>query len=106
MLILKHEEKVQGSILNIGNPRNEFSIREFAELMRQTYAELTGIPISRIPCAVDVSDRRFYGEGYQDIDRRVPKIEAAKERLGWEPLIPIEKTVRKTLSYFLNLHDR
>jgi len=106
MLILKHEKKVAHSILNIGNSKNEFSIREFAELMRQTYAELTGKQISQIPSAVVVSDRRFYGEGYQDIDRRVPKIDAANKLLGWEPVIPIEETVRKTISYFLNLHDR
>jgi nucleoside-diphosphate-sugar epimerase len=89
-------------IFNIGHPGNDISIRELAELLIQqvkTYpkyqhlAEQTKI--------VSVSAKEYYGEGYQDVNLRVPAIKNAKQYLGWEPTTDIQTALKKTLDYHL-----
>jgi UDP-apiose/xylose synthase len=33
----------------------------------------------------EISGTDFYGEGYDDIDRRLPKIDRIRNATGWEP---------------------
>jgi len=92
-----------GRIINIGNPENEASIRELAELLvksfdkhplRKKFPPFAGIR--------EVESRRFYGEGYQDVVHRKPSIRNARRLLSWEPVVPLKKSIEKTLDYFLN----
>lgn len=39
--------------------------------------------------------------GYADCDRRIADINKAKTLLGWEPKIPLEEVMRKTMAYFV-----
>ena len=71
--------------VNIGNP-GEFTIRELAEKVLQ----LTGSR-SKIMVMEERSD---------DPVRRRPDISLAREKLGWEPTVPLEKGLRKTIEYF------
>ena len=50
---------------------------------------------------VEIFSKDFYGEGYQDIDRRVPSIAKAKELIGWEPTVDLDTALGKTLDYYL-----
>jgi UDP-glucuronate decarboxylase len=78
--------------VNIGNP-GEFTIRELAELS----IELTGSRSTIIhrPLPVD------------DPERRRPDITLAKERLGWEPSIPLREGLTRTIDWFrtVNIDD-
>lgn len=71
--------------INLGNPR-ESTILELAQLV----LALTGSrsALKREPLPVD------------DPVRRRPDISRAKEILGWEPKIPIEDGLRRTVEYF------
>lgn len=71
--------------MNLGNP-GEFTIRELAE----TIIDLTGSKSQIIykPLASD------------DPKRRCPNIELARERLGWEPTVPLKQGLSKTITYF------
>jgi dTDP-glucose 4,6-dehydratase len=71
--------------LNIGNPE-EVSIREFAEKI----IELTGSS-STVECRPLPED---------DPRVRQPDITRARERLGWEPKVPLEEGLRRTVAYF------
>ena len=71
--------------VNIGNP-GEFTIRELAEKVLQ----LTGSR-SKIMVREERSD---------DPVRRRPDISLAREKLGWEPTVPLEEGLRKTIEYF------
>jgi UDP-glucuronate decarboxylase len=71
--------------VNLGNPR-EFSIRELAE----TVIRLTGS-----------SSRLIFSPLPQDDPRqRRPNISLAREQLGWQPDIPLEKGLSRTIEYF------
>ncbi|MCJ7591118.1 MAG: NAD-dependent epimerase/dehydratase family protein, partial [Woeseiaceae bacterium] len=94
-----------GKIINLGNPVNEASIRELAELLTQ---EFERHPLrDQFPMLAgmqEIESKRYYGEGYEDVQHRLPSIANAKRYLDWEPTIPVEVSVRKTLDYFLRDH--
>ncbi len=71
--------------VNIGNP-GEFTILELAEQIR----ELTGSP----------SEIVFKSLPENDPCRRKPDITLAKEKLNWEPKIPLREGLRHTIDYF------
>ncbi len=48
-----------------------------------------------------MSAKEYYGEGYQDVNLRVPAIKNAKQYLGWEPTTDLQTALKKTLDYHL-----
>lgn len=92
----------QGRIFNIGNPDNDCSIRELAEMLRGLFADHPRVRGKRpIPGIEEVSSARYYGEGYQDIETRKPSIARARECLGWTPKVPLREALERTLDAFL-----
>jgi len=91
-----------GKIINIGYPENEATIRELAEiLIRKFDAHPLRGQFPPFAGCVDVESGAFYGKGYQDMQRRVPRIRNAKRYLQWEPSIALEDSIEKTLDFFL-----
>ncbi len=91
-----------GQIFNIGNPKNDLSIRELAEMLIKiikTYHKYA--KLAEKTQLIDISGEEYYGKGYQDISARVPSVENAKQHLYWEPQTDIETALRKTLDYHL-----
>lgn len=102
MKILENEKGVaDGDIFNIGNPENHLSIRELAYRVRETVASFPGHESARQTPIVEVEAEEYYGEGYQDVEDRLPSIEKARRLLGWAPRIPLDETLRRTVRYFL-----
>ena len=91
-----------GQIINIGNPVNEASIRELAEIL---LAHFEAHPLRHHfpPFAGfnEVESRSYYGQGYQDVSHRKPSIRNAQRLLAWTPTIDMESTIAKTLDFFL-----
>lgn len=76
--------------VNIGNP-GEFTMIELAEKI----IELTGSKSSIVYCSLPADDPK----------QRRPDISLAKEKLGWQPKVPLEEGLIKTIEYFQkNLH--
>ena len=92
----------EGQIFNIGNPENEASVKELAELLagmfRQRKAAIPGYLEPRIQ-GIDAG--AYYGSGYQDILTRKPCIEKAKKILGWAPKTSLKEALAVTLDSFL-----
>lgn len=87
--------RTTGHIYNIGNPANDVSVRELAELMIEVaddYPEYQ--PQAAKVRLTEVSGSDYYGTGYQDMLARVPWIENTKQELEWEPKV----TLRSALS--------
>jgi nucleoside-diphosphate-sugar epimerase len=47
----------------------------------------------------------YFGKYYQDIHTRVPSIRAAKQAIGWEPVVDLKNAIRLTLDYHLKRKD-
>jgi len=99
MRILHNEGgRADGRILNIGNPRNDCSIAELANLLIDILAGFDRFRAIRKTAVIEkVSSADYYGEGYQDIYTRVPDITNARECLGWEP----HYSLRDALTYMV-----
>jgi len=102
MRIIENKNDVcNGQIFNIGNPRNEATVRELARMLRDLYVSYTKDESAKPPEIIEVSSKEFYGKGYQDINRRVPSIAKAGEILGWEPKVDLFTALKKTIEYYL-----
>ncbi len=96
-----------GRIYNIGNPANDLSIRQLAELMLDTARSIDVYAASAAQVRiVNVSADKYYGAGYQDVQSRVPWIRNTTEELGWTPQVDMRTAVRHIFeSYRANLGD-
>jgi UDP-apiose/xylose synthase len=104
MIILNNMEGAfDRQICNVGNPDNEITMAGLAELMLRLYREITGHPAKT--AIKIVSGREFYGEGYQDCDRRIPDVTKMR-RQGWLPRIGLEETLKNILTYYLELRKK
>lgn len=93
-------------IFNVGHPGNETSIRNLAALMRDIYREKFLRPGQRLAEVVEQSGEDFYGEGYDDSDRRIPDITKARTLLGWEPRWPLRRMLEATMEYYVTDYAR
>ena len=97
------DDRARGEIFNIGNPGNNATIREVADLMLNLYHDLTGQrPTNQI---VDTTAQDFYGDGYEDVDRVPPAIDKLGA-LGWEPVHGLEATFRDAMAYYIGSDER
>ncbi|CFB63713.1 bifunctional UDP-4-keto-pentose/UDP-xylose synthase [Pandoraea apista] len=85
-----------GKIYNIGNPKNNFSVRELANMMLKLAAEYPEYAeTAKKVQLVETSSGAYYGNGYQDVQNRVPKIENTMQELGWAPTTSMDDALRK-----------
>ena len=77
--------------LNLGNPV-EFTIRELAHRV----VEMTDSKSTIVEKPLPMDDPR----------QRQPDISLARERLGWEPKVPLAEGLKPTIAYFQRLLDR
>lgn len=104
-IIENEHDRCDGKIFNIGNPRNEASIRELAELLAEKFARHPSRdhfpPYAGVK---EIESTSYYGEGYQDVTHRRPSIRNANKILDWRPIIPLDESVEHTLDFFLHDH--
>jgi nucleoside-diphosphate-sugar epimerase len=102
MAILENRDGVaDGQIFNLGNPANDFSVRELAKLVLSAMKEFPRFrKAAESARIIEVTAGEYYGVGYQDVQARVPKIEKAKRLLGWTPKISMKESLRRTLHYY------
>ena len=89
-------------IFNIGEPKNDYSMRGLAELLLDVIKDYDGYKDvkSRVKL-IDVDPDGYYGKGYEDIQVRVPAIENARKYLDWTPTTDLRTALKKTLDYYL-----
>src|SRR5450631_1974898 len=84
-----------GNIYNIGNPANNFSVRELATMMldlAKTYPEYRD-SAARVKI-VETTSGEYYGKGYQDVQNRVPKIDNTMKDLDWKPQVNMQDALK------------
>ncbi|HEV2219265.1 MAG TPA: bifunctional UDP-4-keto-pentose/UDP-xylose synthase [Casimicrobiaceae bacterium] len=85
-----------GKIYNIGNPANNYSVRELARMMLAMAAQYPEYRDSAAAVhVVDTTAASYYGDGYQDVQNRVPKIDNTCADLRWSPRVPMEEALRR-----------
>ncbi len=80
-----------GQVINLGNDQ-ETSIKELAEKaidMTDSTSEIKYIPYDEV-----------YGEGFEDMRRRVPSLEKAERLLGYKPTRKLDKIINDVAEQF------
>jgi nucleoside-diphosphate-sugar epimerase len=97
MRIIANENGVaSGKIYNVGNPRNNYSVRELAQMMLAlalTYPEYRDT--AKQVELIDTTAEDYYGKGYQDVQNRVPDISNTRAELRWQPTVTMEESLKR-----------
>ena len=96
MKIVANDDGIaSGKIYNIGNPKNNVSVKALARMMLDlalTYSEYQ--ESARKVELVETTAAAYYGQGYQDVQNRVPKIANTRADLGWQPMVTMERALK------------
>jgi nucleoside-diphosphate-sugar epimerase len=95
-IIANKDGIASGKIYNIGNPDNNWSVRELAEKMlalAKRYPEYAD-NAAKVTLVESTSDA-YYGKGYQDVQNRVPKITNTCADLDWTPVVAMEDALTR-----------
>ena len=97
MKIIANEGGIaSGKIYNIGNPSNNYSVRELATMMLTLAAEYPEYADSAKKVRlIETTSGAYYGAGYQDVQSRVPKIDNTMHELGWAPQVAMGDALRR-----------
>ena len=97
MKIIENRKGIAGGqIYNIGNPRNNYSVKDLAQMMMKfalAYPEYR--PSARKVKLVATTAEKYYGKGYQDVRNRVPKITNTMRDLGWRPRVDMQQALKR-----------
>lgn len=78
-------DNLKGEVINIGNPE-ERTIKEFAYFVQKLVGTSSPVVNQQLP--------------EDDPKQRKPDITKAKKLLAWEPKVPLEEGLQKTIEYF------
>lgn len=85
MSVMFSEREIRGRVINVGNP-DERTILHFAQIIRDLCGSQSSIEYR--PALQD------------DPTRRCPDISRIREEIGWEPRVPLEEGLPKTIAWF------
>jgi nucleoside-diphosphate-sugar epimerase len=100
-IIANEGGKADSQIYNIGNPGNNYSVKELANMMLEMakhypeYAE----GLSKVNVE-ETTSAEYYGKGYQDVQNRVPKIDNTKADLSWKPETEMKDALSHIFEYY------
>jgi len=100
-IIANKDGIASGKIYNIGNPANNWSVRELAEkmlAMAKTYPEYAENAAK--VTLIDTTAESYYGRGYQDVQNRVPKITNTCADLDWKPVVLMDDALARILESY------
>ncbi len=88
-------------IYNIGNPKNNLSVRQLAERMVKLAIQYPEYQLNAKKVRlVDTTAGAYYGKGYQDVQNRVPKITNTCSELSWKPKTTMDSALKKILEAY------
>jgi nucleoside-diphosphate-sugar epimerase len=85
-----------GKIYNVGNPKNNYSVRDLAAMMlklARDYPEYRDN--ARKVKLIVTTAAQYYGKGYQDVQNRVPRIAGTTKDLGWKPRVGMREALKR-----------
>ena len=97
--IVERPESCQGQIVNLGNDRNDVSIRALAREMVAAFRAQK--PDSPLPRLRTQSAAEFYGPGYDDSLVRIPSLTKARRLLDWRPRLTLAEMLPPIVADYL-----
>jgi nucleoside-diphosphate-sugar epimerase len=96
MKIIDNPRRIaSGKIYNVGNPRNNHSVKDLAGMMLKLALEYPEYrDNARKVRLVNTTAAQYYGKGYQDVQNRVPLIAQTTKDLGWKPRVGMRQALK------------
>ena len=100
--IIANENNVaSGQIYNIGNPKNNYSVRELATMMLELAKSYPEYKASAANVKIiETTSGEYYGKGYQDVQNRVPKIDNTMKDLHWAPQVNMADALKGIFDHY------
>jgi UDP-glucose 4-epimerase len=89
--LAEHEGAV-GQVFNIGNDREEITVRALAERIKARTGSRSDI--------VTIPYSQAYEEGFEDMPRRVPDLGKLRALTGYEPRVHLDEILDNVIAYF------
>jgi UDP-apiose/xylose synthase len=97
--VVERPERCQGEIVNLGNEKNDVSIRVLArEVVAAFHAQKPDAPMPRLRTQ---SAAEFYGPGYDDSLVRIPSLTKARRLLDWRPRLTLAEMLPPIVADYL-----
>jgi UDP-apiose/xylose synthase len=98
--ILERPAVCQGHVLNLGNDRNDVSIRDLARALSVAYRALR--PQAPPPRLRERPAEDFYGPGYDDSKVRIPSMTKSRRLLRWSPRMSLAEMLPAIVADYLD----
>jgi len=97
MRIIENPRRIaSGRIYNIGNPRNNYSVRDLAGMMVKLALDYPEYRANAKKVRLlKTTAEGYYGKGYQDVQNRVPGISSTMKDLGWKPRVNMQQALKR-----------
>ena len=104
MKIIENRDGIaSGKIYNIGNPKNNYSVRDLASIMLDLAKQYPEYAANAAKVrTLETTSGEYYGAGYQDTQHRVPRIANTMNDLDWEPKVTFEDALRSIFEAYRN----
>lgn len=83
---------ISGEIFNIGNPANQHSILEVAEIVKEMTKSNSNI--------IKIDPKKVYGKHYEEAWNKIPDIAKIKELVNWIPKYSFREIVKEVIEDF------
>ena len=106
-IIANENDIANGKIYNIGNPKNNHSVKELANMMLTIAKKIPEYAVTANKVKlIETTSKAYYGIGYQDVQNRVPAISNTMQELGWKPSTAMEDALAKIFEAYRNDVDK
>nr|WP_232300362.1 NAD-dependent epimerase/dehydratase family protein [Desulfonatronovibrio magnus] len=85
---LAQRPEAVGKLFNVGRSQ-EISMLDLAKRIRQLAGSSSEIAL--------IPYEQAFAKGFEDMQRRIPSTDKIREILGWEPIIPLDDTLRAVI---------
>jgi len=92
MLALIDEPRAVGQVFNIGNDREEVTIRALAQRVKERTKSASEVVL--------VPYDKAYESGFEDMPRRVPDLGKIRALVGYEPKVHLDEILDRVVAYF------
>jgi UDP-glucose 4-epimerase len=92
LIKLADDPRAVGEVFNIGNDREEVTVRALAERVKARTGSRSEI--------VTVPYDKAYEEGFEDMPRRVPDLSKLRALTGYEPEVHLDEILARVIAYF------
>ena len=95
LLALADRSEAIGEVVNIGSTE-EVTILDLAHKVIDQVNDVTGRHSEEAVTLIPYDEA--FPVGFEDMRRRVPDISKVRALVGWEPVIPLQETIRRVIA--------